>query len=701
MLAGSLGLMIVPTTLLGATFPAMASVLRAMDNPVGSTGLFYGVNTLGAVVGCLGVSFVALPALGPGATTWALAVMNAGIALAVWWASGRLDAAAAGVASARSEAAGGEASEVAGELGGQGAGEGKAAFPLAGALALAGASGFVSIAVEVLWIRGLALSFTASVYVFSLVLAAFLVGIGLGSLALGGIFKRRAATSTHLVMLYLGAGLGVWLTLSLFPELMPVSLSLMSSGAVSSWSGFLGSMGLMSVLVMLPSTLAMGASLPLLIGMATRGRGEASRAAGRIYGINTVAGVLGSLAGTFWLMPWLGVSKALALMAACFGVIALTCALIGGVDRRLAVACGVWVLSIGGLSVGGLSPEINPLKERFGQELRFYEDDPSGTITIHEDARGVLELRLNNQHGLSNTAPATVEMQYTLGHLPMALHPAPRRALLIGFATGTTLSAMAEHGVERLDCVELVERVLDLAPWFESVNQRVAANPAAHLVAADGRRFVASPGAQYDVIVGDLYMPRDPGVGALYSLEHFRSIRARLSRDGVFVAWLPLFQMGPQEVASVVRTFLEVFPEAEGWVGNWVASSPVLGLVGWAGAPFAPEGVDAQLQARVMASLERAPGVGALPAGGSFVVSRGKDERFPTRRLLGPAHLRAWAGQAPINNLERPLIEFSAPRSLMEAALSRRPLAGANLERIAQIGTLSPQAWQRPSSEVP
>jgi spermidine synthase len=585
------------------------------------------------------------------------------------------------------------------------------------AVLLAFASGFAAIGIEVLWTRALAMTFPATVYVFALVLAAYLAGIGIGSLLLP-LLLRRAPGARLLVAVYAVCALGGWSTLLTFPHVAETFFALIESGGIGSWSRYIGGVGIATWAAMLPATLAMGAALPLLIGLAVGQREETcggegnhsfGRVAGALYALNVAGGVSGSLATTFWVMPALGLSASVALFAFCYIVLAGGALLAGGglggfrsssgaVANRRRRALGPGALALIGVvgigtAVGGIGvPEIDYSGSAPLGQLLFRRADPDATVAVYEypavefggGRAAVRTLTVNNYYWLNITRPRTVEMQYRLGHLPLLIHPRPRSALLIGFATGNTLAAMAEHPLARLDCVEIVGRLFELAKYFTQVNRRVWKDPKVHLHDGDGRRYLLRDGPRYDVIVGDLYLPRNPGVGALYSSEHFRAVRQRLARGGVFVSWLPLWQLTPREVGIIIRTMREVFPEAEGWLGNDNPERPVLGLVGYRDTLEAPAPVKlrgdpaldklrADLQRRMHASLVRSygPDMTALRVG--------------RLRVLSAEMLERWGAGAPVNTLEHPVIEYSAPRSMTQFQLRRVTPAAANLARIAGL----------------
>ncbi len=746
-LALSTALLIIPTTLLGATFPAMAAVLRGLDNPIHSTGFFYGFNTLGAVVGSLLVSFWWLPSFGENATTWGMTGINFFITFMVLLASRSTET----VSPTNSKKDDTEKKSSSHEATTSPSEEKEQEFiPFKFAAILAMTTGFLSIGTEVLWTRALALIYPASVYIFALVLAAYLVGIGLGSLWVGQYSQKNTIRRELLLKLYLLIALGSLIALYFFPKLLPWTINLLNRGILTSTSSFFGVVGLSTIAAMLLATLTMGAALPLLIGLATKNSSEAGRIAGRLYALNTIGGVFGSIGMTFIVMPWQGLTLNLFYLLIAYVLLALIFAFIFRVRRPIRILSLMTFFLLALMLLTENHPQANPLKYRPHQRLLFYRDASSATVAIYEDRRGSRSLRINNYYGLSETAQKTTAMQYRFGLIPLLLHPHPKRTLLIGFATGATLASIAAYTQKQADCVELHGLLLQLAPYFRSVNQEVWNHPKVHLFVKDGRRFLLESGPKYDVIIGDLYLPRNPGVGSLYSLEHFRAAAQRLKQDGLFVTWLPLFQLGPRQTASIIRTFLQVFPYAEGWVGNWSIKSPVIGLFGTLSPEVLtpPPHFEKKLQQRLqllMSKVHRSPSnpklqVRSTPppryqqlinrklkaasqlkkwvtsqpttrtsqphlptipqknVPSSFPTSRpilSAKNSPPLRRLLTKTMLQKWADHAPINQLNFPYIEFSSPKTMMNARLHKNPLAFQNIRTIARLRSLKNTPWQR------
>ncbi|MCK5800585.1 MAG: hypothetical protein KAI47_25525, partial [Deltaproteobacteria bacterium] len=552
---------------------------------------------------------------------------------------------------------------------------------------LALVSGFLAIGVEVLWTRALSLSFPATVYVFAIVVAAYLFGIATGALFLPRL-PRGVRPLRLLAILYGIAGVGIIISLFAFPRLASWFYDLVGAGDIATWQGWIAGIAATSLLAMLPATIAMGAALPLLIGLASESR-QRSRISGQLYMFNVLGGVFGSLLTTFTLMPSLGLSRTITSLALGYLILALSLTRRARI-RPSATLAVVLLLIAGATGVAlGVVPEIDPSTSSDPRRTRLYASDDAGaSIAIYQfgpkQRVPIRSLKVNNFYGLNVTAPSTIAMQYRLGYLPLALHPNPKRALLVGFATGNTLAAMADvKTVHHLDCVEIYGSLFKLAPYFEAANEDVWRRSKVHLIVEDGRRFMSRPRPRYDVIVGDLYLPRNPGVGSLYSVEYFRATRARLNPGGVFVAWLPLWQLSPTEAGIIIKTFLAVFPKARGLFGNPSRSRPVLGLTGTRVAKaFSPTlraqetsgaSLQHQVEQRVHNALVRIYGAGAArpPA---------RSLRFPP--LLSHEILQSWADGKRINTLDNALIEYSAPRTLLRYQLRRITPAGDNLRHI-------------------
>jgi spermidine synthase len=207
------------------------------------------------------------------------------------------------------------------------------------------------------------------------------------------------------------------------------------------------------------------------------------------------------------------------------------------------------------------------------------------------------------------------------------------------------------HPVDHIVALEIVPEVAAAARQdFADVNGRVMDDPRVEVVIDDGRHYLASAPQAFDVIVGDLLVPWRPAEAPLYTQEHFESVRGALTAEGLFCQWLPLYQLSPEQLAIIVGTFVEVFPRASLWRGNFIADEPTLALVGHLGSrPLQPETIDRHVRA-LAGSADSNPFL-AHPAG-MWVF------------LVGPLHAEMpWISRAHRNRDGEPWIELLSPRS--------------------------------------
>jgi spermidine synthase len=272
----------------------------------------------------------------------------------------------------------------------------------------------------------------------------------------------------------------------------------------------------------------------------------------------------------------------------------------------------------------------------------------------------------------------SIRSDWRQAHLPLLLHPDPRRALFLGVGTGATLAGAAALPRVAATGVELTPEVAALLPWFA---ERGA--PLPPVLVADARRFVAAPTGLHDVVVADLFHPALDGTGALYTVEHFAAVRGRLAAGGVFCQWLPLYQLDLPSLQAIIRAFLDVYPEASAWLAHFSLQTPMLALCGGRG----PVGLDpVALAARLddpaaRAALQRTGLLAPLDVLGLYAGGAGT--------------LRAFAGAGPRNTDDRPVVALDAGRNV-------RALQGAPTALLLQVlRGLAPEAADLPGVPTP
>ncbi len=211
-----------------------------------------------------------------------------------------------------------------------------------------------------------------------------------------------------------------------------------------------------------------------------------------------------------------------------------------------------------------------------GGQLIKYEDGVLASVSIVRDVFGVDRLHINNREQEGSSAKSAIETR--LGLLPVLLHPAPGRALFLGYGTGFTATTATKDTSLKVTAVELLPEVIAASSFFQSV-----ATPrtmeSLKLINADGRRFIQTGHEQYDVIVADLFHPARNGAGAIYTSEHFKNVSERLAPEGLFCQWLALHQMELSTLQSIVASYLQVFPNAAVVLASNSLDTPVIGLI--------------------------------------------------------------------------------------------------------------------------
>jgi spermidine synthase len=270
------------------------------------------------------------------------------------------------------------------------------------------------------------------------------------------------------------------------------------------------------------------------------------------------------------------------------------------------------------------------------------------SVSVVEDADGVARLRIDNRQQEGSSVTRWADARQAL--LPLLLHPAPKRALFLGLGTGVTATSAAEDATLQVDAVELLPEVIEASAHFTRVFEGGAPNPRLHLMAADARRFVRTTPQRYDVIVSDNFHPARSGSGALYTVEHFQAVRSRLTEQGVFCQWLPLHQLDLDTLRSIVQAFVRVYPGASAMLATNSLETPVLGLVSRADdGRFDPATLRAHLASQMLP--QRLADFGIAD---EFALLGGF--------IAGPQALARFAGEAPINTDDRPVVAYQAPR---------------------------------------
>jgi spermidine synthase len=639
------------TVCLGATLPTLVEArARARTGALeGRRGLgrLYAANTLGATGGVLAAVYLVLPAVGLARGALALALAGVLSAALAWiWDRGAGETPAA------------DGSEEPPQTG-------ESELPRWLLLLVVGCTGLAGIGVEVVGVRVLGQVFENTVYTFANVLAVFLLGTGAGAAVYARLAPRLPADGRTTAVLLLGLALSVFWA-GAAARMAPTIQDAVAPAGAAVHAHLLGEALAAGGVFLLP-TLLMGATYSHVVGLLAPG------GVGRPAALNTLFAALAPFLFGLLAIPALQYADALYLAALIYLVLFGLVAWRGG-RSRLLLAVGVLAVALAYLAAPASLGLVEPDE---GWRVVHRTQGVFGTVQVVErraDAKGdpgaaagrVRRLYLNRRFRMGGRHSFA---ERRMGHMPLLLAPPrARAALFLGVATGATAGAACSHPLERIDAVEIVPEILDAVRFFDDVNNGLRVDPHVTLHGADARRFVSATGLTYDVIVADLFHPGREGAGSLYTVEHFEAVRDRLTQRGLFGQWLPLYQLEPADLKTILRTFLAVFPEAHAFLGLHNAQMPILLLVG----AVRPLRLDPH---RLMQRLRQRPPSGRdLP--GLFV----QDVRdLLGSYLLDRRGLARFAGEGPLNTDLVPRVLFDAPTSAYEDAAE---LGYRSLERL-------------------
>lgn len=567
-----------PTILMGATLPAIARWVRATPQGVSWLGYLYGSNIAGAVLGCLLAGFYLLRVHDMATATYvavAINVLVAGIGLVL----------AARTAHRPTQAVESDSRLL------RAPGAGRVYWVIA-------LSGMCALGAEVVWTRSLSLLLGGTVYTFSIILAVFLTGLGIGS-SLGAMVARHARRPRLALGLcqFLVMGAIAWTAHVVAQSLpyWPVDPSL----SRSPWLDFQLDL-VRCIWAVLPGAVLWGASFPLALASVAWRDQDAGRLVGGVYAANTVGAIVGALAFSMILIPWLGTHGSQQVMV---GLSALSVLMLAAPLGRLSEsakwprwAAVATAPAIAALLIWGV-PVLPWGLTAYGRYVSTYVDYMEPGITASEDVShrnpGAPGLRvfctyaaegrnvsiavtestggIRSFHGAgkvqASNDPQDMRLQRMLGHLTALAHGDPQSVLVVACGAGVTAGSFVPYSsVERIVICDIEPLVpQNVAPMFSEENHNVIADPRTHVVYDDGRHFISTTREKFDVITSDPIDPWVKGCAALNTVEYYQMCKAHLNPGGVMALWMPLYESNPDTAKSLIATFFEVFPNGIIW----------------------------------------------------------------------------------------------------------------------------------------
>lgn len=625
-----------PTLLMGGTLPLFCrQYVVDQGHITRSIGALYGVNTLGAALGCVTAGLVLLPTLGLQQTVQ----LGAGLTILCGIAVGALPLARQTVAASPHPT-----TDVADD-------RTPRVIPV-----LFFAVGFAALGGEVLWTRYLGLLVNNTVYTYTMTLTAALIGIALGSLLVARFFNQSSQRARFFGALQVLSGLAVLILMVQPPHF---------------WRT-IGDLWVYGVLILPPAVLS-GASFPLAVRLVVGEVAKATAGTGRMAALNTLGGVLGSLLIGFAGLPFWGLEKSLLLVT---GVsLATGCVAWIALDRAgslLFRSAAVGLAVLVWLAIPRLWETRVPadfLGER--DSLVAFREGFGSNLAISQ-SNDVLRLEIDRWW----QGDSRKTHQVLAAHIPMLLHPDPRRVLVVGVGTGQTASRFLMYDIDHLAGVDIEPTIFDfIRPHFDSrwmADERVA------LISADGGNYLRHTDAQYDVISLEVGQLHRPGVAFFYTADFYHRARQRLRTGGLLSQFVPLSFLTPAQLRSALQSFLDAFPQSVLWY-----NTAELLLIGVRDNGFK---CDASSLDRLSSNPRVYRDLAVSYWGGPDHFLH-HPRVFLSGFLMGPNGLAELAAGAPLYRDDRPVLDYAAGQEFVGGRETQHLDAlRAHLEPVASLG---------------
>ena len=563
---------VAPAILMGAALPTLAAALQHKGaNRPHHVALLYGLNTLGGAVAALGVGLVALPAIGLGASARSAAAIGLLLAVVAWSRSGRTRRSAR----PRQTPAASDEKDLAPGPAGRRA--------VIAALILGGVA---ALGYQVLWTRILVLVVGSSSTAFALMLGLYLLGLALGGFAMTRATGWRDRPARAFQALHLGVAASALLGAVAF-RWLPAAALLGFSGFGTAPASILAVDILLVALILLPPTACLGAAFPVAARLLAGDPPRRGREVGLVLGLTTAGNVGGVLAAAFVIVPVLGLQGGVAALAVLNGLAALLVwrvARRGQTLRRHAVPAGALVVALVALGLPSWDRAVmtsgvfrqapiylalvgspGRLARAFAAyQTRYYREGSEAVVAVFDrpTLQGPPHRVLTIDGKVDASTGADMATQVLSGHLPFLFAPDAREALVIGLASGVTVGALASHPLDHIEVVEIEPAVVEASRLFDQVSGAPLTDPRVRITLQDGRRYLQRTERTFDIVVSEPSNPWLAMSARLFTREFFSGVRDRLAADGVLVQWVPLYGLSGRQFQALLRTLLDVFPEA-------------------------------------------------------------------------------------------------------------------------------------------
>lgn len=583
-------LLVIPTTLMGATFPVLSRYLVRKKSAASlEISWLYAANTLGAIGGTLAAGYFLLPSLGIYLTTMIGICLNLTAALGLFGfqllvKGGNNIFATTPVVRQCSQK------------------DSMSLFQWGIAIGF-GLSGVAAMFYQVAWTRTLAMILGTTTFAFTTMLATFLAGLVLGSVTYG-LWPKSFSRSRLFVLFQLIAGFSVLLTIPFFEKLPVLYLSL-HGARVTTWLDMQGLRFVLAAAVMVIPTFALGATFPVVTSLLIDNLGHMGQRVGKAYALNTLGAVIGAATAGLILVPLVGMQQTLI-----FG--AMLNLLVGlGVTLLIKETPFVWRMST--IGIAGLlatvtviyiqpwAPHIinsgvylyanqyQDMEVRFRAleaeqgkssglstwdiweiamkqyDLLYYNPGATATVAVMERKDGVRFLTIDGKTDAGTGGKSDMRTQVMIGQLPLLFHEHADKVLVVGLGSGVTAGSVLTHDVRQVDVAEISNGVIEAAGFFSEANHHALADPRLHIIPRDARNYLLTEEEKYDVVISQPSNPWIIGEASLFTEEWYRLVKEHLDNGGLFVQWVPSYLMDDRDLKIIANTLRTVFPHLTVW----------------------------------------------------------------------------------------------------------------------------------------
>lgn len=570
--------LIIPTSLIGGTFPIMNRIYTHKIKTVGKdVGIVYSADTIFAALGAISAGFILLPLLGINKTVTFAAAINILVGVYLYKISGDIDwtgyikkITKTGSTSVRARVK--NMSEF---------------MDRTSRVVFLGffLSGFAALTAEIVWIRFLSLILGTSIYALSIITSSFLIGLALGSFIISKYMDRIKYPITIFAFVEMGIGLSAILIM-LFIDKLDVPY-LMLYHTFDSFYPFMASLFIVIFLVIMVPTSLMGTTMPLVSKIISRQFRCVGTEIGVIYTSNTLGAIFGTVYATFILIPIVGMTKAGAIGASTSIFIGLLLFSISEYKwkTKFYSLAGVSIILCVYLATISINPlfagvyyhgtqleDVNSWNNmKSDTELVYYEEGLYGLVSVVRN-KDYIALRIDGKSESSNV-PLELVTEHQLAYIPLFASSDPKDVMLIGLGGGFTLDTITNFdNVESIDVVEINPRLAKVADeYFSEYNNYALHDHRVNLIIDDGRNHLAANNKKYDVIISQPSNIWLSGEAGLFTEEMYEIAIDHLNEGGIYGQWMPFYEQDTDDFKIFMATFDEAFPYTTLWIVGYDA----------------------------------------------------------------------------------------------------------------------------------